>query len=169
MKCKVCNAELSEGQSFCAYCGTKVEEAPIPQQATEPAVEYVDPNATTVLSPEDSPYQPQALQYYNIPTQETASSEAKDPADKSALVGMILGICSLVLCCIGLPTGIVGIIFSIKGLKSKTRKGMAIPGLITSILAVINFFSFWGGFAQGLFQGMMKVESLSMILSNLLF
>ena len=25
MKCNVCNAELRDDQSFCAYCGTKVE------------------------------------------------------------------------------------------------------------------------------------------------
>ena len=26
MKCNVCNAELKEEQSFCPYCGTKIEK-----------------------------------------------------------------------------------------------------------------------------------------------
>ncbi len=128
MRCKVCNAELGEGQSFCSYCGTKIETEvqPSTAQTTEtPIVTSIEPNVQNTTG-------------------------KKDPADGHALVGLILGICSMVCCCIGLPAGIVGIIFSAKGLKSKTRKGMAIPGLILSILAVINFFSFWIGFAEGL-------------------
>ncbi|MFY7668323.1 MAG: DUF4190 domain-containing protein [Crocinitomicaceae bacterium] len=55
------------------------------------------------------------------------------------LVGMILGILALVLSfvpCLGafaIYPGIVGLIFSLLGLKS-VKKGMAIAGLICSIL-----------------------------------
>ena len=145
MKCKVCNSELNEGQAFCPYCGTKVE-APVEQSA--PA-EVITING------------------------EAPKSETKG-ADKCALIGFIVGIASLVCCCIGVPAGIVGIILSAKGLKSN-RKGFAIPGLILSILAVIYGFSFWIGFAQGIVQGLtdgdfsMDYEFMSMIINNLPF
>lgn len=147
MKCSVCNAELKEGQSFCSYCGTKVEAEPV-----------AEPNSST-----DEVQQPaaQTISY----TEASKSSETENSsADGQALAGLILGICSLTLCCIGLPSGIVGIILSAKGLKSKTRKGMAIPGLILSILAVINFFSFWIGFAGGIAE---EIAYLSMSILNL--
>ncbi len=142
MKCKVCNAELKEGQSYCSYCGTKIETEvqPIENSVTQPIVTEVEPNVQS-------------------------TAEKKNPADGHALVGLILGICSMVCCCIGLPAGIVGIVFSVKGLKSQTRKGMAIPGLILSILSVINFFSFWVGFAQGIQGGVEIFEYLSRFIS----
>ena len=87
MKCKVCNSELNEGQAFCPYCGTKVE-APMEQSA--PA-EVITING------------------------EAPKSETKG-ADKCALIGFIVGIASLVCCCIGFPAGIVGIILSAKGI-----------------------------------------------------
>ena len=126
MRCKVCNAELTEGQSFCSYCGTKIE-------MTEPSTEFDQGNVTV-----------------SDPTSKQDQIPGKNPSDGHALAGFILGICSMVCCCIGLPSGILGIIFSAKGLKSNKRKGLAIPGLILSILSVVNFFSFWVGFVTGI-------------------
>ena len=64
-----------------------------------------------------------------------------------ALTGMILGIISLTFglcCCYGLPFNIAGIIFSSIGLvqvrktpERYTGKGMAIAGLVTSILSIL--------------------------------
>lgn len=150
MKCKVCNAELSEGQSFCSYCGTKIETEVQPME--ENAAEN-----TTVTAVE--------------PMEQNAQNTGnqKDPADTHALVGLILGICSMVCCCLGLPAGIVGIVFSVKGLKSKTRKGMAIPGLILSIHSIVTFFSFWvsflAGFAEGLGSEFEIFEYLNFLIS----
>ncbi|MBO5213377.1 MAG: zinc-ribbon domain-containing protein [Clostridia bacterium] len=141
MKCSVCNSELQEGQSFCSYCGTKIE-------AEQPA-EAVAAEAT-VVTPEE-------------PSVQQNPTETKNPADTHALVGLILGICSMVCCCLGLPAGIVGIIFSAKGLKSETRKGMAIPGLILSILSIVNFFSFWIGFMGDLEGNVEMFEYMSFL------
>lgn len=166
MKCKVCNAELSEGQAFCSYCGTKVEAEPVAEETVEASVQE---QPATQEAPVYEVQQPaaQTVPVYNPPKPE---ENEKSPADGQALAGLILGICSLLLCCIGLPSGIIGIIMSAKGLKSKTRKGMAIPGLILSILAVINFFSFWIGFAGGLTG---EIDSyydyINMLLSSLPF
>lgn len=62
--------------------------------------------------------------------------------DNFALAGLILGISSLVvewipyLSLLTVPAAIVGIVLSVKGLKSTTKKGMAIAGLVCSIVAL---------------------------------
>jgi hypothetical protein len=68
----------------------------------------------------------------------------QQPRSNMALTGMILGIvglCTSVLY-VGGVIGIVGLIFSIIGIRAVNRaglagKGMAITGLITSIIAII--------------------------------
>ncbi len=70
-----------------------------------------------------------------VQNQNTASS-----GDSAALVGFILGLCSIIAWFIplfGYPVTIIGIIFSVLGLKSTTRKGMATAGLILSIIFLI--------------------------------
>lgn len=62
--------------------------------------------------------------------------------DNFALAGLILGISSLVgewipyLSILTIPAAIVGIVLSVKGLKSNTKRGMAIGGLVCSIVAL---------------------------------
>ena len=62
--------------------------------------------------------------------------------DNYALAGLILGISSLVgvwipvICYLAIPAAIVGIVLSVMGLKSTTKKGMAIGGLVCSIVAL---------------------------------
>ena len=62
-----------------------------------------------------------------------------------AITGMILGIISLVLvcCCYGIPFNILGLVFSIIGLSqikknpNQQGKGMALAGLICSIISIV--------------------------------
>ena len=62
-----------------------------------------------------------------------------------AITGMICGILSLPMlcCCYGLPFNILGLVFSLIGLSQlranpqQNGKGMAIAGLICSILSVL--------------------------------
>ncbi|HEX7734283.1 MAG TPA: DUF4190 domain-containing protein [Ktedonobacteraceae bacterium] len=56
-----------------------------------------------------------------------------EPGYNAALVGMILGIIGVFVWITSIP----GLIVSIFGLKSTTRKGMAIAGLITSIIGIV--------------------------------
>ena len=61
----------------------------------------------------------------------------KNRTDQFALVGFILGLVSIVTWLIplfGLGTGICGIVFSVKGLKSIVNKTKAQVGLILSII-----------------------------------
>lgn len=62
------------------------------------------------------------------------------PSDTMALVGMILGIVSLCLCCFNLldiPVAIAGLVLGILGVKSTKRKGMAIAGIVCSAIAIL--------------------------------
>ena len=79
--------------------------------------------------------QPQWQQYPQPP------QPPKNSNNGFCIAAMVLGICSLVLVCvpfIPIATGVVGIVMSVMGLKSKgAMQGMAIAGLVTSILAVV--------------------------------
>jgi len=77
------------------------------------------------------------------------TSQGVPPVRKSnpmALTGMILGVVSVtfVCCCYGFPFNVAGIVFSIVGLvqikndsERYSGKGMAIAGLILSILSIL--------------------------------
>ncbi|MBQ1272837.1 MAG: zinc-ribbon domain-containing protein [Clostridia bacterium] len=112
MKCNVCNAELRDDQSFCAYCGTKVEN-----------------NAVA-----ESPAQAETPVYTDAPA---SVSTEENPGKKNAKTGLIFGILSYVIPFVGLIFGIIGIVNSAKGLKSES-KGMAIPGLVLSIVGTVE-------------------------------
>ncbi len=131
MKCKVCNADLLEGQSFCSYCGSKIEEAS--ENPTETKQETNQPIIVT----------------------------KEDPYAKNAKTGLIFGILSVAISCIGMIFGIIGIVNSAKGLKSTTSKGMAIPGLILSIVGIISsIFTiiYVIAFAYGMMLGFMDAD-----------
>lgn len=60
--------------------------------------------------------------------------------NKNAIRGFVLGIISIIawiIPLIGYPITICGIVFSSKGLNIKTNKGLAIAGLILSIIFLI--------------------------------
>lgn len=67
-----------------------------------------------------------------------ATSEAKGKG--SATAGFVLGLVSIIAWIIplfGYPVTICGIIFSAKGLKCPSKKGMAVAGLVLSIIFLI--------------------------------
>lgn len=66
--------------------------------------------------------------------------EQKKESKGMAIASMVLGILSLVICWVGWILGIVGLILASVSLGThKGGKGMAIAGLVTSILGVL-----WG-------------------------
>ncbi len=159
MYCKVCGAQLQDDQAFCAYCGTKAEStetiAETEANVIQPAPETPDSDSTVTTYEQTAPeasYSDSTYQDSTVATYEQATSETTSEEDKAALTGFILGIVSSVLCCIGLPTGIIGIIKSAKGLRSRSRKVMAILGLILSIVSINFFLSFWTGVLSGIFE-----------------
>ena len=167
MNCKVCNAEIQEGQAFCSYCGTKIETEPVQETVAPESDQSVEVEIS--VEGQNAAKEPVAEKFHA--EVERSVDTPSDPADKNAIAGFILGICSLALCGIGFPAGIVGIILSAKGLRSKTKKGFAIPGLIISILSIFYSLSFWLGFVQGIVQSLLDspaTEYIS-ILTQFLF
>jgi amino acid transporter len=87
-----------------------------------------------------------------------------------ALTGMILGILSMVFacCCYGLPFNVLGIVFSIIGLSQIKKdpqreqgRGMAIAGLVLSVLSIaVAFLLFTLGVALSSSDLLKKIENL---------
>ena len=78
------------------------------------------------------------------PTRGVFSAGQMAKTNSYALWGMIFGILSLICCCCGFPFGILGLIFSLIGLSQINAnpqlhegRGMAIAGLILSILSLL--------------------------------
>lgn len=83
-------------------------------------------------------YQQQASVYATpmYVAQPYAVMPANDPGSGQALAGMILGIAGLLFSFFGLVP-LLGLIFSIIGMRSVTRKGMAVAGLVMSIIGLV--------------------------------
>ena len=110
--CTNCGAEVSDGFAFCEKCGTPVDGS--------------------VKAPAQAPVQQAAPQY----------NQAQPAAKRNgmALAGFILSLVN-VFCCLG-GLNLFALIFSIIGLvKAKDyngdRKGLALAGLIITILAMV--------------------------------
>lgn len=102
--------------------------------AYNPEQGYMPPNPTPApgyMPPNPAPGYMVQPQYMAVPV-----VPLSDPGSGQALVGMILGIAGLFLSFFGLVP-LLGLIFSIIGMRSTTRKGMAIAGLILSIIGLI--------------------------------
>ncbi len=125
MICKKCGANARDGARFCEVCGAPLEQEPVQQAPVQPAT-YSDP--------------------YHAPAGATPTGEVQD----YLVWNIVLTVLSFCCSCIGLVTGIVGIVFSSQvrsalaagnraeaEAKSKTAKTMCFVTLGLVILGVI--------------------------------
>jgi len=78
-----------------------------------------------------------AAQQYQVPP--TVTTEAQSTTDPMAIVGLILGILSIVLSCCaywGLIPGIIGLILAILS-KKKAKSGLATGAMVCSIIGIV--------------------------------
>lgn len=153
MFCSNCGQRLTDDAKHCPNCGVLIRRdtaEPDPGRPEEPKAPeaYSYGAAAGNEQPRQDPYANPYADPYGHPAAGAgagagayAYAAAPQPtkADGYALTGLILGIVSGVCCClpfIGLPCAVLGIIFSAKGLKSESRKAMAVIGLILSIIFV---------------------------------
>ena len=119
IKCKECGKEVSNQAAVCIHCGYELKSRVCPECGKDVRKDDKVCNYCGFhLVNENDNYQKR---------------------NNYALVGMILGLCSIIawlLPLIGYPTTIVGIIFSSLGLSSN-KKGMAITGLTLSVIFFI--------------------------------
>jgi hypothetical protein len=125
MFCPNCGAQNADNAPFCANCGSRFE-----QQA---------PAAPTYAPPAAPAYAPTGY----APAGGYTPAPVSNPGKGLGVAAMILGIISLVLWCtvyVSIFTSIVGLILGAIGLKKSKDagmgNGMAVAGLVTSIIAL---------------------------------
>lgn len=128
MICKKCNAENENGAKFCRICGTALQTQEQPAEAPAP-VPYQTP-----VTPAPNPYAAQT----------TPPSSSGD-----GIASMVLGIVSIVLCCIPIvPTicAIIAIILSRKETRAGKRSSCNTAGLVCGIIGLclsILYLIYW--------------------------
>lgn len=167
MLCPYCGTQNAEYSKFCAGCGARIgAEQPAPeysQPVSEPLPVY-DPQpiceAQPVCEPQPQPqqtfyqqdvYQQPPVQptYYQPPVNPQMAYPAYQqaaplPGKGLGIAGMILGIVSLVCCCLWYVSGlcaVVGLILSIvsmvQGRKVGKTNGYALAGIICCAIGLL--------------------------------
>lgn len=169
-KCQFCGSEIEEGAKFCSNCGATAPVAAEPAVVPAPVVAepvvpqpVAEPQPIAQPQPAAQPQYQQPQPVYSAPVNNNNySSYQEAPKNNGCCVaGFVVSLISL-FCC-GL-TAIVSLILSIIGLatvgkKKQKGKGLAIAGLILSIIQCIFFiFVFLIGNA-GMFASMEKYIS----------
>ena len=139
MYCESCGSFFPDGQAYCTMCG---KEAPfIAKPGTTAQIILPDEPVEAVKVPIEpaQPVNPDFAQSVQIPTPK------KYIVNYIARAGLILGIVSVVAVYIpftGIVPGILGIIFSLLGLRNVNErggKGNCIAGLILSGVGILLF------------------------------
>lgn len=95
-------------------------------------------------SSESYEYNNQQYQVYGTGQYVTSESEK---SNGMAIASLVLGICSLACCCVGIPFSVVGLVFGIIARKNDSSNNMALVGIILSVVGIIVFtMSFIFGF-----------------------
>ncbi len=132
--CPSCGGSFEGNRRYCPCCGDslKQEADNVPQsfsqQQPTPSF-YVNTNNTQNNNTNPFP----VVQ----PTAQNSSSGA------CSIIGLVLGIVSIVMCCtsfFAITVGIAGIVLSWIGLKSGAKRGCAIAGLMCSITGTLMAF-----------------------------
>lgn len=153
MFCPNCGNNNPDGVAFCANCGFKFEDqnpqqaAPQPefqqsqQQYQQPEFQQPEFQQPEFQQPYQQPYQ-QPQQQYQAPYM--PPMPAPVPGKALGITGMILGIVSLVLCCLfwyfTFLLSIPGLVLSCIGLskakKENAPNSMAIAGIVCSAINI---------------------------------
>ena len=122
IKCRECGREISDQAEECIYCGYKLKR-------------MVCPECHNLVGSDDLICSNCG---YNL-RQENMNNSVNKNRNLYALVGMILGLYSIIawiIPLIGYPCTIVGIIFSACGIGSE-KKSFSVAGLVLSIIFLI--------------------------------
>lgn len=140
--CTMCGNEVDGEKGFCGICGGKMNVVDVQDDFGGPAQSFgnippvtpVNPVSPSGPLPDNSPF---IAPGPNMPSNQ--NNMGNDANRTAAIAGMVIGIVSVVLCCVpylSIALGITGLILSVKGMKSTTARGMAIAGLVCSIVGL---------------------------------
>ena len=140
--CKYCGKELQPDAAFCSSCGKPQGNVPVQQ----PPIQMVQ---QPVVQPYvASAYQhPQPVVNPNVLTNNTTTVVVEGSHSNSmGIAGFIIALLGLVFCwvpIVDLILWFLGLIFSLVGLF-KAPRGMAIAGLVLSLIIIFIIISIWG-------------------------
>lgn len=153
MKCNKCGNIMPDDAVFCSICGEAIkeaEQAPVQEQPpvapAAPVYEQQPPVAPVAPVYEQQPVNQgyQAPPVYEVPpvcnpqgqpTYVTPMEENVKPAKGLATASLILGILSIVICCLGEPLGVAALVMGIIAKKKGNSTGTV--GIITGIIGVV--------------------------------
>lgn len=154
--CENCGTQLGDGVRFCPNCGAQVaQSARQAQTDTQAAAQTAQPETTAQAAVTPAANTAEKTVGMQEPLHATVVTQTPTPKTNGfAVAGFVLGICSILfgwLCCFNI-TSVLGLVFSIIGLcqiggKKGSGKGLAVAGLVLSILSILLLVGF-GLFTQ---------------------
>lgn len=151
--CPSCGQEVKDSGAFCINCGFNLNNTNNAVNTNNNVTDNSHVNNNSEVYNDFNNINPETMTMnnnnnnnqnvnYNYNNMNNGQVN-KEFTNTSAIVGLILGILSLLCCCSPLFGGI-GLGFSINGLnKAKENngsgKGMAIAGMVTSIICLVGF------------------------------
>lgn len=144
------NKDIIEGD---VVSETIIEETPVDNVATPSASAYTNEQLYGQPNDNQSNYNQANYSQPNY-GQPNYSANAKKPGIGMAIASLVLGIISFVFfcSCCNIIFAILSVIFGIVALCKYTgagNTGMAITGIVLSVLSVLGFFAFWISISVG--------------------
>lgn len=135
--CKYCGKELQLDAAFCSSCGRPQGNAPAQQ-----------PTVHIMQQPVEQPYaaNPQSAVTPNVVTNTTTFVVEKSGSNSMGTAGFIIALLGFIFCwmpIVDIILWFLGLVFSIIGIF-KAPRGMAIAGLILSLVIIIVIIIIWG-------------------------
>ena len=143
MRCGNCDREIDNSAKFCPYCGSKVELYTEPDPQTPLSDGYADDKADFDENTGKDTVREGAQVNSGYYTSYNAEAAAAQKSNGIGIAGMVLGICTLVLCLIpgisllSIITGILGIVLSACSRSKYGKNGFATAGLVMSIIGLV--------------------------------
>ena len=142
--CKYCGKELQPGAAFCSSCGK-------PQGKASVQFSSVQMTQQPVIQPYIVSAYKQPQQTAPISTNNTTTVVVEgEHSNSMGVAGFIIALLGLVFCWfpfVNLILWFLGLIFSLVGIF-KAPRGMAIAGLVLSLIIIFIIIVFWSAFVH---------------------
>jgi len=149
-KCLNCGFENNETSNFCENCGTKFEEiaasnSESKQEEEKTSNEDIKTQSVAVENSNEVINQTEVVTNQNTNTNVNNNTVVKEDKNTIGLIGFIVSLVSLVLCCGSLSP--IALVLSIVGLSESKKvngknKGLSIAGIIIGAVGIVLLIIF---------------------------